>query len=129
MPLDNPQPGTGWAAEFQSAALPWVTSSTASSVIAIHSFNFVSRFLYLMNAGTSTDKIAYAFTSNGLKAATANFGVLLAGQSINVDIRALTVYVSASQGTPQYTLLAGLTTVPKKFMPTMTGSDGWGGIG
>lgn len=47
MSLNNPQGGLGYAAEFQSSALPFVTSSTAPAAGSPVRFDFpkVSRFI------------------------------------------------------------------------------------
>jgi hypothetical protein len=128
MPLDYPQAGTGYAAEFQSSAIPWVTSSVGGTTKVRYSFPYVTRFLYVANLGSGTDKIAVAFTELGL-ASSSNYVQLNAGQSLNLELRVADVFLSSSQGTPAYSVCAGLTTVPRKNMFLLTGSNGWGGVG
>lgn len=128
MPLDNPQAGTGYAAEFQSSALPWVTSSVAAIGDPQRlNFDHVSRFITVLNNGAGTDKLGFGFTFNGTTGS--NFFQLNAGQSVTVELRVAEMYIKAISGTPAYSVCAGMTTVPVKFMGQLTGSDGWTGIG
>lgn len=128
-PLDNPQGGYGYAAEFQSSALPWVTSSVISSSPQLYSFNYISRFISLTNLD-STNNLAFGFTLNGINGS--NKGTIKAGQTLQLELRCTKLWVSGTSG-QAFSLIAGLTTVPAGQMPLLTGSfpDGtaWAGVG
>jgi hypothetical protein len=132
MPLDNPNGGIGYAAEFQSSALPWVTSSVApnqGSPIEID-FPKVTRFIILSNTGAST--LSFGFTYNGVKNSSNKY-ILSGSQVISIEARVKALWLQGEGGNPSYSLFAGLTTVRSQDMPLLTGSapDGsaWPGVG
>jgi hypothetical protein len=132
--LDNPQGGLGYAAEFQSSALPWCTASVTASVTASHfSFPKITRFIGLINHGTVGTYIRLGFTQNGVNS---NNSIRVNGGSETqvLEFRVTDVYVRAEGGTPTFTLYAGLANIASRMMPVLTGtlpngSGGWGGVG
>ena len=134
MPLDNPKGGFGYAAEFQSSALPWLTSSQApnnGSPVEID-FQTVARFITIgCTSAVSTDKISFGVTLNGIKGG--NRVVINAGQTLTFEWRVQKIWVQAENGNnPAYTIGAGLTTVltmPQLSGTLMDGSPGWQGVG
>lgn len=133
MPLGNPTAGTGYAAEFQSSALPWMTSSTApaSGSPTRYTFPMVSRFITLVNQ--STGSLSLGVTWRGV-ATSSNKVIVPAASSISFEWRVTQVFVQ-SEGAAggSFSLAVGLTTVPQNAMPQLTGSapDGtnWQGVG
>lgn len=133
MPLGNPFGGIGYAPEFQSSALPWVTSSVAPAAGAPveFDFNYVTRFVSLANLGSGSQTLSIGFTKNGM--ASNNKFTLSAGQVALWEWRVAKVFIQGETGTPSYCLGVGLTTIPAGNMPALTGSFGdntnWAGVG
>lgn len=132
MPLDNPQGGFGYAAEFQSSALPWVTSSLApakASPVEVD-FNYITRFISLTNLDP-TNNLFISFTLLGM--ASSNYATVLPKTTLTLEWRVAKVWIAAASASLGYTLDVGLTTVPARQMPLLTGSfpDGtnWAGVG
>ncbi len=131
MPLGNPEAAIGFAAEFQSSGLPWVTSSLASpGTVQRWNLPKVSRSLLVRNLTNSTFLVV-AFTANG--AIGTNRYLIPGGASELFETRVKEVYVTAVSGSCDYSLFAALTTVPPKNMPVLTGSITgslqWDGVG
>lgn len=133
--LDNPKTGYSYAGEFQSSAIPWLTSSVAPAVGSPvrHDFPKVTRFITVSNRDTSTNTLSFGFTFNGIKFNNKKF-VLNAGQSVTLELRVKSLWLQGETGTPNYSLMAGLTTVDARDMQTLTGSlddgtTGWVGVG
>jgi len=125
MPLGNPKGGTGYAAEFQSSALPWVTSSIAPYASGSYSpleidFQMVTRFFTVSNTGTNV--LSFGFTSNGVQH-TGNKYILSGSQSITCELRIKSLWFQGETGAAPFSLLAGLTTVSARDMMTLTGSS------
>ncbi len=133
MPLDNVKSGFGFAAEFQSSALPWVTSSIAPAANSPVRFDFpkVTRFITVSNTGVST--LSFGFTHSGVKSTNNKF-ILSGSQTMTMEVRVKALWVQGEGGTPSFSLFAGLTTVPAGDMPVLSGtlpdsSAGWSGVG
>jgi hypothetical protein len=134
MPLGNPGAGIGYAPEFQSSALPWVTSSQAPANGSPQEIDFpnVSRFLTLINQD-STHDMSVAFTLNGGKGG--NRVVVPHASALTFELRVSKIWVqSEDSSSPHYSLCAGLTTIPTSNMPPLTGTNpdgsaGWQGVG
>lgn len=133
MTLGNPRGGIGYGSEFQSSALPWVTSSIATTTPAQFTFHKVSRFISLVNLGASTDFIKLGFTENGVKN---NNHILIQGGAPPqpFEFRVKEVWVAAVSGSLSFSLVAGLTNIDETMMPQLSGtlydnSVGWEGVG
>ena len=130
MSINNAVMGEGYIPAYQISAVPWVTSSIISlGEIQTFSFPQVTRFINVMNIGTtSTDKIAVAFTQRGFQ--TGNYFTLNQSASLHDDIRTDRVFVSCSAGTNvKFQMLMGLTGIPSNKFLTITGSNGFEGVG
>jgi hypothetical protein len=136
MPLDNPRGGIGYAAEFQSSALPWLTSSVAPAAGSPISYAFpkVTRFLTITNRDAAfANSLSFGFTYNGVKFSSNKF-VLQGGQSVTIEIRIKELWLQGETGTPAFSVCAGLTTVDARDMPLLSGTlqdgtPGWPGVG
>jgi hypothetical protein len=122
--------GFNYAPGYAIPGIPWVTSSLASGIVR-HDFPYVTEFFVVKN--NSSGSMSVAFTQNGF--ASSNFISLLATESISAEVRIKTLYISGSAG-QEYSLLAGLTTIQSRQMPTLSGaltpfssSVYWEGIG
>lgn len=140
MSLDNPKSGLGYASEFQSSALPWVTSSIAPATGFPVRFSFpkVTRFFTVSNHDGATNTLSFAFTRNGLVTGSAGIGqqkfTLNAGQTVTCELRIKELWLQGEAGTPSYSLLVGLTNIDASQMPVLSGtqpngSTGWLNIG
>lgn len=136
MTFDNPKGGIGYAAEFQSSALPWVTSSVAPAAGSPVRFEFakVTRFITVSNRDQATSgSLSFGFTRAGV-VSTNNKYTLMGGQSITLELRVRDFWLQGETGTPPYSLCAGLTNITRDNMPLLTGTlpssdPGWIGVG
>ena len=134
MPLGNPTGGFGYAAEFQSSALPWITSSVApqNPNSVNYRFAMATRFLTVTNLNASGgNNLQMGVTRNGIS--SGNVVTILPGQTLYLEWRCTQVYLAGVGGTANFSLGVGLTTIPVQNFPLLTGSaaDGtnWPGVG
>jgi hypothetical protein len=92
-------------------------------------FGFLTRFLFVKNTGAAATKLAVGFTANGMNPSNGNFFYLAGSESVNVDLRVTSIYLSSSVGTPGYSVVAGLTGIPVQNASILTGSSGYPGVG
>lgn len=132
MPLGTPKAGFAAAGEFQSSALPYVTSSqapgAASGVLEIH-FPKVSRSITVTNREASGTYLRVGFTRNGVGVSGSNYYLLNGGDTLAVELRVKSLFLAGDAGTANCSVLAGLTTIDAKDMPLLSGSEGWEGVG
>jgi hypothetical protein len=129
MSLNNPVLGEGYVPAYQISAVPFVTASqVALGEVDQIDFPTVTRFITVKNFTAST-AIAVGFTQNGLKPANANFITLSGSDSFSGEIRTSALFVSGAVGTASYQVIAGLTNIPVKNFLTVTGSNGYSGVG
>lgn len=134
--IDNPKAGIAYSAEFQSSALPWVTSSQAplaSGTPTRIEFPKVTRFITVTNNDAAANRLRVAFTQNGLKV-NGNYYLVPGGATITFEVRVRSLYIAGDTTLCPYSLLAGLTTVDAGMMQFLTGtllsgSGGWEGVG
>lgn len=130
MGLNNVVMGEGYIPAYQISATPWVTSSLISDG-DIQSFSFpqVTRFINVQNVATGVaDEIAVAFTARGFE--TGNYFTLNQGAALRDELRVDRLFVSCSAGTDvRYQMLVGLTGIPSNQFLTITGSNGFEGVG
>jgi hypothetical protein len=133
MALGSPRVGLGFSTDFQSSALPWLTSSLATTTPAKFSFHKVSRFITLMNLGAATDYIKIGFTENGVKG---NNYFKIAGSSTShtLEFRVKEIWISSDTGSVPFSMAVGLTNIDESAMPQLSGTlydntPGWEGVG
>ena len=92
MPLDNPKAGLSAAGEFQSSALPYVTSSMAPALSSVQQIDLpkVSRFLTIANNGSAGQYLRIAFTQNGILNSGYHYR-LNGGADVTLELRVKTV--------------------------------------
>lgn len=132
MATNWPVVGEHYTPAYQLSSVPYLSSSTISNgEIHRYEFPYITRFVGITNRGTgSTDGICVSFSENGLKSTVGNFITLDKGASVNAEVRTTTLFVSCSSGTNvKYNLFCGLTMIPEKNFLTLTGSNGYQGIG
>ena len=130
MSLNNPVMGEGYIPAYQISSSPWLTSSQISlGQIQTLTFPQVTRFVNVQNVAlTGSDKIALAFTSLGFT--TGNFFTLTPSSSFREEIRTDRLFVSCSAGTNvNFQVAVGLTGIPSRQFLTITGSNGFEGVG
>jgi hypothetical protein len=134
--LNNPSSGMGSTAEFQTSALPFVTSSTAPAAGSPVRIDLpkVSKFITLLNRDTTaSNSISFGFTRSGVVSSSNKFTVP-GGQQVTLELRVKEIWLQAEAGTPAYSLCVGLTTIDARMMPVLTGTlssgaEGWLGVG
>jgi len=130
MSLSNPVLGEGYVPAYQISPIPFVTASSLSvAQTKKYDFTSVTKSLFVQNLSSAGNTLALSFTENGLKPTNGNFITLGAGQSFSQDVRTSVIFVSASLGTPAFQVFAGLTNIPVKNFLTVTGSNGYSGVG
>ncbi len=128
MSFNNPTPGFGYSPEFQSSALPWVTSSIAlsgaSNALRID-FQMCTRFITLVNlsAAANGGVLAFGFTAAGMSDVNSNKYYLSASQTLTTELRVKTLFVMGQNTSVPFSMLAGLTSVPASNTPVVTGSQ------
>lgn len=136
MALDTPKSGMSAAGEFQSSALPYVTSSQVpqytSGMLRID-FPKVSRFITIHNHENAGQHLRIGFTRNGVRL-SGNYFSLDGDHNVTFELRVKSIYLAGDSGAVDCSVLAGLTTVDAKDMPLLSGtladgSPGWEGVG
>ena len=134
-----PTPGLMDVPSYQVSAVPWVTSSVATTTAQRISFPNTTRWVEVRNMGTNNLKIG--FTANGVNAnpaSQAHYFVLSGSSSSQPsaatarwELRCAQIFFAAEAGTATYSLAAGLTGIPERYLNDMSGSLGgvYGGIG
>ena len=135
MGLNNPYISEHYVPAYQASASPWVTSSVVTlGGITELSFGNVTRFIYVKNTSpTTSDKIAIAFTRNGLLPSSSNFIPLSGSETFQAELRLSKLYISGAAGAGVgFTVLAGITNIPAtdgRFFLTVTASNGFNAVG
>lgn len=129
MAINYPVQSENNAGAYAISASPFVTSSyvTLGEVKRIE-FGYISRFLVIRNTSPS-GVISIGFTKNGLLPQNSNYLFLSGSESFSGDFRTDRLFVSGSEGNCNFTIVAGLTTIPSKMLTPITGSNGFPGVG
>jgi len=107
-------PGYNYTPAYQTAGLPFLTSSTAAAGTPVYiAFPYVTRTITIGATGGAT---TFAFTANGL--AGSNKYTVTSGQSVTFEFRVKEMWVTGST----FSVAAGLTGIPTASVPTLTGS-------
>lgn len=122
MPLDYPRAAAGYATEFSTSALPWVTSSVAPPNTPQRiDFPTTTKFITISNVEPArSSSISFGFTLNNVVSGTNKF-TLKGGDSVTLDDKTTSLFIRSDSSLGQsYTLCAGLTTVDKRYMPVFS---------
>ena len=127
MSLGNAQPGFNSVNEYSISGLPWVTSSVGSaSATQRWDFHKVTKEVKVMNSAAS-GSLGVGFSAAGML--NGHRYIIPPGASETFNVRTTSLYVRATDGTPEYSVFASLTLVPAHTMPSLSGSNGdWVGI-
>ena len=130
MSLNNPVLGEGYVPAYQISPVPFVTSSNVNlGQTKSYNFDYVTKSIFVQNTAAAASVIAVSFTLNGLRTTDSNFLILSGGQSFSQDVRTSAIFISGSAGNPTFSFMAGLTNIPVKNFLTVTGSNGYSGVG
>ena len=130
MSLNNPVLGEGFVPAYQISAIPYVTSSNiVLGEIKEFDFDFVTRFFTVKNKSAGSN-LAIGFTQRGLSNTVNNYFTVGGGESYTGEFRASKLFLSGSSGASiDFELVTGLTNIPVKNFLTITGSNGYTGVG
>ena len=134
--------GPGYVPAYQVSGTPFVTSSAANEVPeAVEAapasleikFPFITRWVIVQNTGAKPLKMG--FTKNGVNIATASMYIPTqttsddgsAARTERLELRCKSLHFAGHEGTTSVQVLAGLTGLEE--FPTLTGSDGFDGVG
>jgi hypothetical protein len=122
--------GEGYVPAYQISATPFVTSSnvTLGQTKEIN-FSYVTQFVVVKNTGPTSSVLAIGFTENGLKPANSNFFVLSGSESFSAELRVDRIFISGSSGSPEFSVIAGLTGINESRFLLVTASNGFNGVG
>ena len=144
----HPKAGANFVPAYQTSAIPFVTSSVtgecklaASTVAPVQvTFPYVTKFVTVNNTGTNDLRVAFTYSGSYAPAERTTNNTLLdtnhsrnyfiikeqeAGsmQTVTFDVRCKTIFFLADNtGTTDFSLFAGLTTIPFSNFPVLTGS-------
>lgn len=124
-----PLPNHNFVPEYQQSGIPFVTGSDSLDDEGIHHIQFptVSRWFTVHCETNGNKEIRIGFTENGVKGTeTKNYYLLHPGeQTPRLEIKTKDLFIgnfdSNSDGAA-YSVIAGLTGVPRSSFPTLTGS-------
>tara|TARA_R100000005_G_C4957055_1_gene175217 strand:- start:204 stop:653 length:450 start_codon:yes stop_codon:yes gene_type:complete len=149
MPIDYPYWGVGDVASYQMSGVPFVTSSAANEVgdtPVVVKFPSVTRHVTIRNTDGS-HAIRVGFTPNGVTAkggsvsgsdsetgaSHKNYFVIAADKTTpRLEIRCKQLFFAKDGGNSteaSFTIMAGLTPIPERNFPLLSGSEGYLGIG
>ena len=113
--------GIGNAAAYQVSSIPYATSSLAigTSTPVEVDFGAITKFITVRNDGSN--ELRFGFTENGVQG-TNYISLSGSGDSFSADFKVGELYLIASGGTTQATVIAGLTSIPKTL-----GWNNWSG--
>tara|TARA_R100000005_G_C4957055_1_gene175218 strand:- start:677 stop:1117 length:441 start_codon:yes stop_codon:yes gene_type:complete len=146
MPLNYPFAGAGDVASYQMSAVPFVTSSNgaeATNTPVRVAFPNVTRFIVVHE--TAGQDLRIAFTRNGVKGTGAsvsgsaeeqradhsNYFVLKANETTpRMEVRCKEIFFQRNGGSNAgFSIIAGITPIPERNFPLLSGSEGYLGVG
>ena len=140
--------GPGFVPAYQVSGTPYVTSSLAAEVpqasagtpVSLEiNFPFVTRWVIVQNIGSNAVKMGFTkagVNTSGPGAVSAHFTIPAQGASAanaapattpRLELRCKSLHFAGHEGTTSVQVLAGLTGLEE--FPTLTGSDGFDGVG
>lgn len=136
MSLNWPKPNHNHASEYQVSGWPFVTSSATNEINTTPvkiDFPYVTSWVNVTNTeNTAAHTVRVGFTENGVSSAPdANYFVLIGGQSTGkIDLKCKRLwFLRHGSNAASISVIAGLTNVEATEFPTLTGSNGFGGVG
>ena len=74
------------------------------------------------NIATPAAKVTVGFTSLGMTTTNHRYLTIDGGSEVRMNVRVKSLFISATNGTPSWEVLAGLSMVHNSHFPTITGS-------
>lgn len=131
-----PSPSHNYVPEYQQSGIPYVTSSANNEVTTTPvqiTFPYITRWVQIFNTdGTANDTLRVGFTQHGVNATeTANYLVLSGGQSTDrLEIKCTDLWFKQhGSSAASFSVIAGLTNISTSSITTITGSNGYVGVG
>lgn len=119
--FNYPASGLNNTAEYIASGLPWTSSSVQTTTVYSASFPFVTNEITVGNANAAAgDSLRVGFTLSGTNGT--NYFLIPANQQVTFNVRVKTIYLRANSTTVSSSIYAGLTQIPAKSMPVLTGS-------
>lgn len=118
MAFQYPQSGPNNVAEYMASGLPWTTASSFNASAYRLDFPYVTNFVAV---STTTGSLRIGFTQNGVNG-TNYFLVAPANGFFSIPVRCNTIFVRADTTACSASIVVGLTTIPQRNFPTLTGS-------
>ena len=142
MAIQYPKPHHGHVSEYQVSGYPYVTSSAANEVgtstPVVHKFPYVTQWVKVINQDTA-HTLYVGFTEAGVRASPTANRFALSPQSGDynnpnastdmIHVRCKELWFLGADNACGFTIIAGLTNVKSGDFPTLTGSDGFQGVG
>lgn len=120
-----PAPGFADVDSYSVPGLPYVTSSTVSTITKNHTFDYVTKHIYIKNNGPANLQVG--FTAVGTSGS--NYFLVTSGSEAKFETRVKQLNLVTLTATSNYSLFVGLTGIPAKNMPTLTSSTNSGSFG
>ena len=124
-----PLPNHNFVPEYQQSGIPFATGSSNldNNVVDHISLPSVSRWIVFHNLDSSNSSVLrLGFTENGVKGVeTNNYFVVHPGeQTPKLELKTKDIFIGNYSGhdNVKYSLIAGLTGIPSRNLPTLTGS-------
>lgn len=125
MSVNYPIAHENYVPAYQTSATPFVTASSVTTTDSV-SFPYVSRFFTVQNR--SAFELRVGFTQLGVQGS--NYFVVPSGSQVGGEFKVDRLFLSSSTGAAiNYVVLAGLTGIKLTQFTTVTGSNGFGGVG
>lgn len=122
----NIVPGINNVGSFQVSGRPWAYTGAISNSPSVLSFPEVTRWVTVRNIDSSINMLI-AFSEAGL-AGTEHYS-LGAGAEISMEVKISQLWVVAASGTPNITVVAGLTNINANSVSTDDGPSWSGSVG
>lgn len=130
MSIQWPKAGANDVPAYTLPGIPWVTGSlwvSGSSAVELTlpcaSNEVIVRHLSgATNASIPAPKITVGFTRLGMSTVNHNYLTIDGGTEIKMNVRVKTLFISATNGTPSWEVLACLSMVSNDSFPVITGS-------
>ena len=142
MAMHYPKANHNHAAEYQVSGIPYVTSSASDEVTTttavVHRFPYVTQWVKVINQDTA-HTLYVGFTEAGVRASPTANRFALSPQSGDynnpnaatdiIHVRCKELWFLGADNSCGFTIIAGLTNAKSREFPTLTGSDGFEGVG
>ena len=128
--------GPNFTPAYQTSGVPFVTGSNqagglTTSAVKVE-FPYVTRFFQIECTGDKP--LVFGFTENAITDNPSGMQahcmyVSGSGSTPRLELRCTDIWISAIDGNTDYTLIAGLTGIERGAFPTLSGSNGFHGVG